>query len=116
VAEPVAKRICFEDRPTLWLWLHDDPEHLSVVFLEGDEPNVWHVGLYVLDGEESAGMRITLSGRHADLILDGVGQDDDDRIVLLRGDAQALKDFAVDIQVARSSRAFQDELRGLIDG
>lgn len=116
MAEPVAKRIRFGEKWSLWLWLHDHDEHLTVVFLEGEEPNVWHVGMDVLDGEESAGMRIVFAGKHADLILDGVANEDADRVVQLRGDAQPLKDFAVDIQVARSTGDFERELRGLIDG
>lgn len=103
---------------SLWMWSHDRDDRLVVAFLDAnDGPAVWQVGTDVLDGDVlSDDMRITYAGEHAYLSLDGRHEDGVDRVVEMRTPAHRLKDFSLDIKVARASENLDRELRSLTDG
>jgi hypothetical protein len=86
---------------SLWMWSSEHSDRLIVVFLNDDEPSVWQVGTDVLGGNVlSDDMRITYTGEQACLSLDG-HDGGVDRVIEMHAPAQRLKDFSLDIQVAR---------------
>ena len=96
---------------SLWLWSPRQPDDLVITFLEGDgEPKIWRTRVELLEGGLVDDLQLIYTGDDALLVLNGTQS-----VTELRGPAEPLFDVHLDIQVAKSSATFEEELRGLID-